>query len=156
MKQNFSKHWIGSKLPRKQRKYRANAPSHIRHKLMSASLNPELRKKYGKRNTPLRKDDEVKIMVGEFKGKVGKIDVIDNSNLRISIAGMTRAKKDGSKVGAWFNPSNVQIKELNLEDKQRVKAIERKATAKTEKPVQKLPTSSEKEKLKIKQNKTTK
>lgn len=133
MKQKFSKHWIASKQPRKQRKYRANAPSHIRHKLMSVNLNKDLRKKYGKRNVPLRKDDNVRIMKGEFKGKTGKIETIDRAKLRVSIAGMTRTKKDGSKVGVWFDPSNLQIKELNLEDRKRVKAIERKATAKTEK-----------------------
>jgi len=143
MKSKFSTKWIASKQPRKQRKYRANAPSHIRHKLMSANLSKDLRKKYGKRNVPLRKDDNVKIMKGEFKGKTGKIDVINNSKLRVSVAGLTRTKKDGSKVGVWFDPSNVQIKELNLEDKMRIKSIERKATKKTEKVIKKLPTKTE-------------
>ena len=148
MKQKFSTNWIASKQPRKQRKYRANAPSHIRHKLMSVNLSNDLKKKYGKRNVPLRKDDTVRIMNGEFKGKTGKIDVINNSKLKVSVAGMTRTKKEGSKVGVWFDPSNLQIKELNLEDKMRVKAIERKAAPvgvpsaegkKTEKPIKKLP-----------------
>lgn len=150
MKQKFSTKWIGSKQPRKQRKYRANAPTHIRHKLMSANLSKDLRKKYGKRNVPLRKDDEVKIMVGEFKGKTGKVDGINNSKLKISIAGITRVKKDGSKIGVWFNPSNVQIKELHLEDKQRVKLLERKATEKTIKTIKKLPKQETKTNQEIK------
>jgi len=126
MKQKFSKQWTGSKLPRKQRKYRANAPLHIRHKLMSANLSKDLRKKYGKRNIPLRKEDKVRIMRGEFKGKIGQVETIDMKKLKISIAGITRTKKDGSKIRVWFDPSNVQIKELNLEDKMRVKSLERK------------------------------
>jgi large subunit ribosomal protein L24 len=126
MKQKFSKHWIGSKQPRKQRKYRANAPNHLRHKLMSANLSKELRKKYEKRSFPIVKDDTVKIMNGEFKGKTGKIEVIDTKKLRASIAGIGRVKKDGAKVAAWFDVSNLQIKELHLEDKKRREALERK------------------------------
>ena len=51
MKKDFSKSWKSSRQPRKQRKYVFNAPLHIRHKLVSANLSKELRKKYGKRIT---------------------------------------------------------------------------------------------------------
>tara|TARA_Y100000310_G_scaffold338211_1_gene427235 strand:- start:2056 stop:2499 length:444 start_codon:yes stop_codon:yes gene_type:complete len=136
MKQKFSKHWIGSKQPRKQRKYRANAPSHIKHKLISANLSKELRAKHGKRNFPLRKDDVVKAMKGEFKGKNGKVEILDMRKLKVSVAGINRTKREGEKIIVWFDPSNLQIQELNLEDKQRIKALGRKATGKTEKKVE--------------------
>jgi large subunit ribosomal protein L24 len=126
MKQKFSNKWVASKQPRKQVKYRANAPSHIRHNLMSSNLSKELRKKYGKRSFPIRKNDSVKIMRGEFKGKTGKIDSVDLKKLRVMIAGIFRSKKDGTKVGVYFNPSNLQIQELDLEDVKRREAIERK------------------------------
>jgi len=74
MKKEFSVKWIGSKQPRKQRKYRANAPLHIKRKFMSANLAKELRKRYGNRSFPLKKGDSIKIMRGEFKGKTGKIE----------------------------------------------------------------------------------
>ncbi len=80
MKRSFSVHWIGSKQPRKQRKYRANAPIHLRHKLVSANLSKELRAKHGRRSFPLRTGDSVKIMRGEFKGKTGKIESINLKN----------------------------------------------------------------------------
>jgi len=126
MKQKFSNNWVGSRQPRKQRKYRHNAPSHIRHNLMSANLSKDLRKKYEKRSFPIRKNDSVKIMRGEFKGKTGKIDSVDLKKLRIMIAGIFRSKKDGTKVGVYFNPSNLQIQELDLEDVKRKQGIERK------------------------------
>jgi len=126
MKQKFSNKWKASRQPRKQRKYRANAPIHVKHKLISANLSKDLRKKYGKRSFPIRKNDSVKIMRGEFKGKKGKIDSIDLSKLRVMIEGIFRSKKDGSKVGVYFNPSNLQIQELNLEDVKRKEALERK------------------------------
>lgn len=147
MKAKFSTSWIGSKLPRKQRKFRANAPTHIRHKMVSVHLSESLRKKYGKRNFPIHKDDEVKIMKGEFKGKTGKIEVVDLKKLRVTIGGIYRTKKDGTKVSVYFNPSNLLIKELNLEDKKRVVALNRKATPEVKKVVKTkpLPKTEEKE-----------
>jgi large subunit ribosomal protein L24 len=135
MKQKFSNKWTGSKKPRKQRKYRANAPLHIRHNLMSSNLSKDLRKKYGKRSFPIRKDDSVKIMRGAFKGKKGKIDSVNLKKLRVMIAGIFKSKKDGSKVEVYFNPSNLQIQELNLEDTKRRKAIERKNIKETKENV---------------------
>jgi len=128
MKKEFSNSWIGSKQPRKQRKYLANAPLHIRHKLMSANLTKELRKKYGKRNFPLRKGDTVKIMRGEYKKKTGKIAEVNLSKLKILIDGIYKSKKDGTKIKVYFQPSNLQITELNTDDKKRTEALNRKFT----------------------------
>jgi len=127
MKKRFSDSWVGSKQPRKQRKYRYNAPMHIRHKMVGANLSKDLRKKYGKRNIPLRKGDMVKIMRGEFKKKKGKIETVNLNTLKVYIEGIQRSKKDGTKTSVPFEPSNVQIIELNMEDKKRTDALERKA-----------------------------
>ena len=132
MKQKFSTKWKASKQPRKQRKYRANAPLHIRRKFMSAHLSGDLKKKYERRSFPLKKDDKVKIMNGEFKGKTGKINLINNTKLKVAIEGIQRLKKDGSKVNVWFDPSNLLIQELNLEDKKRLSAIMKNRKNKTE------------------------
>jgi len=126
MKKEFSQHWTGSRQPRKQRKYRHNAPLHIRHKMISTNLSKELRKKYGKRNFPLRKEDSVRIMRGEFFGKKGKIEGVDLKRLRVIIAGIFRTKKDGSKIPVYFDPSNLQITELNLNDKKRTESLNKK------------------------------
>ena len=83
MKQKFSKKWKSSKQPRKQRKYLANAPKHLRRAFMSVNLTKELRKKYGKRNLELRKGDIVKIMRGSFKKKIGKITEVDMKKIRM-------------------------------------------------------------------------
>ena len=50
MKNKWYKNWKSSKQPRKQRKYRRNAPLHIRNKMMRAPLSKELRDKYKIRN----------------------------------------------------------------------------------------------------------
>jgi large subunit ribosomal protein L24 len=135
MKKKFSAKWNGSRQPRKQRKYIANAPNHIRRKLVSSNLSKELRKKYGKRNFPLRKGDKVSIMTGEFNKKSGNVDSIDLKRTRVIISGIHRTKKDGTKINVYFDPSNLQIKELNLDDKKRLEALNRKATEKKAKEI---------------------
>ena len=132
MKQEFSTSWLSSTQPRKQRKFRINAPLHIRHKFLSANLSKDLRKKYAKRNLPLRKGDEVLIMRGAFKKKKAKVTSVDLKNSRIVIEGMQRSKKDGSKVNVFFHPSVLQIQSLNLDDKQRVAILNRKQSTQTE------------------------
>lgn len=48
---------------RKNRKRHFNAPSHIRRKIMSSPLSKELRQKYNVRSMPIRKDDEVQVLL---------------------------------------------------------------------------------------------
>ena len=114
-----------SKQPRKQRKFRANAPLHTRHKFLSAHLAPELRKKYGKRSIPIRKGDEVLVMRGSFKKKKVKVTSVELKRSLIVLDGIQRSKKDGTKVKVYFAPSNLKIISLNLDDKKRIKVMER-------------------------------
>ena len=125
MKQQFSTHWLSSKQPRKQRKYRANAPLHIKHKFLSANLSKSLREKHGKRSIPLRKGDEVLVMRGSFRKKKAKITSIDLTNSRVALEGIQRTKKDGTKVNVYFDPSSLQIQTLSLDDKERISALGR-------------------------------
>ena len=128
MKQKFSKKWIASKQPRKQRKYRAKAPLHIKRKFVGVNLSKELRDKHGKRNLPVRKGDTVKIMRGKFKNKKGKVTTVNIKTSKIIIEGIQVKKKDNSKANIKLQPSNLQIIELFLEDKKRIK----NSTKKTE------------------------
>jgi large subunit ribosomal protein L24 len=128
MKQQFSTQWLSSKQPRKQRKYIYNAPLHIRHKFLSAHLSKDLRKKYGKRSLPLRKGDEVLVMRGSFKKKKAKITSIDVKNTKVVLEGLQRTKKDGSKVNVYVHPSCLQIQSLDLGDKRRLDALNRKSS----------------------------
>ena len=130
MKKKFSTSWKGSRQIRKQRKYAANAPRHIKGKMMSANLSKELRKKYSKRGFPVRKGDEVKIMTGKFKKKTGKIGVVNRMKKKVAVEGIQKQKKDGTKINVWFDSSNLQIQKLELGDKKRIKALGRKASEK--------------------------
>nr|AJS11704.1 50S ribosomal protein L24P [uncultured archaeon] len=121
MEKKFSKHWKSSKQPRKQRKYTANAPLHIKRKLLSVNLSKELRKEHKIRNIPVRKGDTVRITRGKFKKKRGKVTEVRVKTSDVIIEGIQIKKQDGSKVNVKLKPSNLQITELNLEDKKRLK-----------------------------------
>ncbi|RMD66563.1 50S ribosomal protein L24 [Candidatus Pacearchaeota archaeon] len=125
MKKKFSKAWRESKQPRKQRKYRANAPLHLRKKFLNAHLSKELRKTYKRRAFPLRKGDEVLVLRGSFRKKRAKVASIDLKRGRVALEGVQRTRKDGTKVNVWFSPSNLMIMNLNLDDKKRMQALKR-------------------------------
>ncbi len=59
MKKKFSTAWKASSQPRKQRKYRANAPLHLRKKFVSVALAKSLRKNSEHRNIVVKKNDKV-------------------------------------------------------------------------------------------------
>ena len=123
MKTEFSTTWKSSKKPSKQRKYRYNAPLHIKQKFVKAHLAKELKTRYKKRSLRVRKGDTIKIMRGQFKKKTGKVERVDVKNAKIYITGIAITKKDGSKRPCAVHPSNLLITELNLEDKKRQKGL---------------------------------
>ncbi len=125
MKQKFSKKWKSSKKPSKQRKYRFNAPLHIKQRFMRSLLSKELRSKYNKRNARVRKGDKVKIMRGQFRKHEGKVEKVDLKKSKVYVEGIGATKKDGTKTKYPINPSNIMIIELNIDDKMRKKALER-------------------------------
>jgi len=116
----LSRYWRSSTQPRKQRKWRFNAPLHAKHKLISAHLSEDLRKSIKKRSLPLRKGDEVVVMRGNFKKKSGKVSKIDLSESKVYIEGIKRKKVSGQEVEVAFDPSNLLIKKIT-EDKGRFK-----------------------------------
>ncbi len=115
-----------SKQPKKQRRVLFNAPKHVMVKILSAHLSDELKNKYKRRSFPIRKGDAVKIIRGDFKGFSGTVLSVDREKMRIYVEGVTREKVDGSKVPIPIHPSKVVITKLNLDDKKRVEALERK------------------------------
>ena len=130
MKSLFNTSWKSSKQPRKQRKFLANAPNHIKRKQLSANLDKSLRVKYNTRSLEVRSDDEVKIMRGKFKGKQGKVLSVIPKYSKVMVEGIEITKKNGEKVAVPLKPSNLKIiKAVDTEKKRFKKAIK---PAKTE------------------------
>lgn len=102
------------------------APLHIKQRIAHSHLSADLRKKYGKRSTSLRKGDKVKVMRGKFKKHEGKVESVWLKKLIVFVSGVEMTKKDGTKKMRSLHPSNLIITELNLDDKLRQKALEGK------------------------------
>lgn len=126
MKKQFSRSWISSKQPRKQRKYRYNAPLHVRQKLLSAHLDKGLRKMYNRRSVPVRTGDEVLVVRGAFRKQHGKVTKVDTKMLKIFVDSVKRKKVSGQDIELPIDPSNVILTKLNMDDKKRQKFVRRK------------------------------
>ncbi|OWK09158.1 hypothetical protein Celaphus_00015216, partial [Cervus elaphus hippelaphus] len=86
---------------------------------MSSPLSKELRQKYNVRSMPIRKDDEVQVVRGHYKGQqIGKVVQVYRKKYR--------EKANGTTVHVGIHPSKVVITRLKL-DKDRKKILERKA-----------------------------
>jgi large subunit ribosomal protein L24 len=138
MRKEFSTKWKASKRPSKQRKFLAKAPLHLRKKFVSVNLNKELRKKYEKRNVPVKKDDTIKVLRGKFKGKTGKISKVFLKISKVTIEGIQATKQDGSKVNIKMQPSNLQITALNTDGGKRFEKA-KKTEEKTKKTLSETP-----------------
>ena len=87
---------------RKSRKAHFTAPSSERRKIMSASLSPELKKQHNCRSIPVRKEDEVRIVRGTFKGKEGKVVQVYRKKWVIHVDKVTRDKVNGALMFRFF------------------------------------------------------
>ena len=125
MKNSWSRHWSSSKQPRKQRKYRANAPLHVRQRLLAAHLSKDLRNEYKRRSLSVRTGDEVTVKRGEFVGKSGRIVEVNLHDLKIFVDGVKRKMASGQEKNAALDPSNVVVTKLNMDDKKRLKSAKK-------------------------------
>jgi len=107
---------IASSLPRKQRKGQANAPLHIRHRMISCHLDRQLIKEYNVRSMPVRKGDTIKI---------AKVANVDLKHMKLTLEGITIAKADGTQKAKPIVPSNCIITKLDLSDPLRKKKMEK-------------------------------
>lgn len=118
--ENWSEDWKSSTNPQKQRKYRENAPQHVKDKLVSVNLSETLREELGTRSINLNLGDRVKVMRGDRKGAEGIVSNIDRDDQKVYINGLEVTRQDGSTSEVPFRPSNLQAQALNLEEDDRI------------------------------------
>jgi large subunit ribosomal protein L26e len=92
---------------------------------MSAPLSKELREQYGVRSIPVRKDDEVTVVRGTYKGREGKITQVYRKKWVIHIDRVAREKVNGATAPIGISASKVVVNKLKL-DKSRLAILERK------------------------------
>ena len=99
---------------RKCRKAHFSAPSHLRYKLMSANLSKELREKYNVKSLPVRRDDEVLVVRGNYKDSRGKVNTVYRKRWCLYVDKVTEVRKNGASIKIPIDASNVVITKLKL------------------------------------------
>lgn len=112
---------IESGQPRKQRRFRFNAPMHMRQHFLHSHIDRALRKKLNIRRSSVQisKGDTVKVMAGGRKGTTGKVTSVDLRTGKISIDSLMKKNSKGKEFNIPVSASNVYITDLNLTDKYR-------------------------------------
>jgi ribosomal protein L24p/L26e, archaeal/eukaryotic len=117
---------------RVQRRTQANAPTHVKRKMLSAHLSTELREEYGVRTARVCKGDTVAVIRGEedVRGTEGKVLEVFTKTGRVSVEGVTINQADGTAVVRPVHASNLIITKLNKEDPWRVDSLSKRKEAK--------------------------
>ena len=111
-----------------QRKTSANAPVHVKRKMLSAHLSKDLAKQYGKRSARVCVGDTVVIERGAegIRGIEGKVLSVITKTGQVTIEGITINQADGTSVARPVHASNLTIVKLNLDDAKRKDVLARK------------------------------
>ncbi|OHT11006.1 ribosomal protein L24 [Tritrichomonas foetus] len=121
---------------RKVRKQFFNATKEEKHVSMSAPLSKDLQNTHGIKRLPIRRDDEVEVVRGQYKTRSGRVVAVKLSTMRINVESVTKQKLSNETVFIPIHPSNVVITKIKM-DKYRKNLIEKKRLGR-EKALQKL------------------
>ena len=77
------------------------------------------------RSVPIRKDDEVRVVRGKYKGREGKVTQVYRKKWVIHVDRVQRDKSNGASAPIGIHPSNVVITTIKL-DKDRRAILDRK------------------------------
>jgi large subunit ribosomal protein L24 len=121
---------IKSKKPSKQRKSLFNVKNHQVSALFTAPLDETLQEEYGVKRMPIRKDDSVRVVAGEFDGIEGKVLSMNKLTRKLTIEECALQKKDGKNYNVPISVSKVILTKFaskkNKIDPWREKIIDRK------------------------------
>jgi large subunit ribosomal protein L24 len=121
---------IQSSQPRKQRKFRASAPMNVRQNFVNVHISKELATKLGikRRSIEVRKGDTVKVMVGDNRGKTGKVTEVNLKTGKVFVEGVIMKNSKNKEKQTPVYSSNLYLMDLDLTDKLRQAEVSKKET----------------------------
>ena len=119
---------VKSKKPSKQRNALRKVKNHQVSKLFTVPLDESLQTEWGIKRLPVRKDDSVRIIAGEFVGIEGKVLEIHKKVRKVTIEEATLQKRDGSNYFVPIPVSKIILTKFGEKkmDTWREKMIDRK------------------------------
>jgi large subunit ribosomal protein L24 len=119
-----------SKKPRKQRNWLRDMPLHKRGSQFNAKLEKAVAEQMDVKRMPLRVNDHVRVISGQFKDLEGKVLEVRRDDYKITVEEITKEKADGSLHYYPIHPSKVIITKLVDVDKRRQEMMERRSITK--------------------------
>ncbi|NCP72403.1 50S ribosomal protein L24 [archaeon] len=110
-----------TKNPGKQRLKIYKGPLHTKRKLLACPLDKPLQKKYDLKSILIRKGDTVKVMVGDEKGKSGKVEIVDHAKAKVFVKDIKYKNSRGQEKMYPLVASNLLITDLVVDDLKRFK-----------------------------------
>ncbi|MHA1776270.1 MAG: 50S ribosomal protein L24 [Promethearchaeota archaeon] len=119
---------VRSKKPSKQRNALRNIKNHQVSKLFTVGLDENLQAEYGIKRLPVRKNDSVRIISGQFEGIEGKVLDIFKKSRKVTIEEATLQKRDSSNYFVPIPISKIVLTKFGEKkmDPWREKMIDRK------------------------------
>ena len=93
--------------------------THKDYKSQRTFVGRALKEKYKIKTLRVVKGDTVKVIRGDFVGDEGLVDGVDTKTSKLIVHGVSSTKADGTEVPRPVDASNVQLDQLNLNDKRR-------------------------------------
>jgi large subunit ribosomal protein L24 len=109
--------------PRRQRKALYDATTFERRRLMAVPLSRELRRRFHRRNLPLRKGDTVRVTSGSFVGREERVAKIDRRGLAVTLDNVTLKTGEEKLKPLAIRTSHLVITRLNLADSWRRRVL---------------------------------
>jgi large subunit ribosomal protein L24 len=111
---------VESSHPGKQRKYRYQAPLHVKSKFLRAPVNDEVTKEFGVKTLRVIEGDTVRVLRGDHAGTEGKVREVHVKNESVTVDGVSEVKADGKEVPRKVHASNLLLIKLNTDDERRL------------------------------------
>lgn len=109
--------------PRRQRRALYNATTFERRHRMTVPLSRELRRRFHRRNVPVRKGDTVRVLSGSFVGREERVARISLRDYTVTLDNVTLKTAEEKLKPLALRPSHLVITRLNLADPWRRRSL---------------------------------
>ena len=100
--------------PRRQRLARFTADHFERRRRMAVPLSRELRRRYSRRNLPIRKGDTARILSGSYKGREERVAKVDRRSYAVTLDNVTTKTADQKLKPLPIQLTHLVLTRLNL------------------------------------------
>jgi len=109
--------------PRRQRRALYTASTAERRRRMTVPLSRELKKRFRRRNVPVRKGDTVRVLAGSFAGREERVARVSRRDFSVTLDNVTLKTAEEKLKPLGLRTSHLVITRLNLADPWRRRSL---------------------------------